>query len=75
VLSDVEVWGYEQGIYLFKDLEQFLERGGPAASADDDDESEEEIVPRKRKGKERDQGDESDKRSKGSGSYRLYHCA
>lgn len=32
--SDLEVWGYEKGAYVFKDLFQFLENGGPFVEMD-----------------------------------------
>jgi hypothetical protein len=67
--TDMEVWGYEQAVYGWKDLQDFLKRGGPVAAVE---ESEEEIVPKKRKGKERTQGEKTEKRRKGSGSTRLY---
>jgi hypothetical protein len=73
-LSDVEVWGYEQATYVFKDLEEFLKRGGPAVPEDEVEDESEEEVPKKRKEKDRDRDEKAEKGQKDSGNRRLYHC-
>jgi len=63
-LSDLDVWGYQVGNYNFKDLSEYLERGGPW------EESEEEEVQKKRKGKKKEDDSSRDKRRKVSSPHK-----
>jgi len=51
--SDLEVWGYEKGAYVFKDLFAFLENGGPFVRVDSGKGKRKAEERKKRKGKEK----------------------
>jgi hypothetical protein len=60
--NDVEVWGYEKGLYNFTDLLEFLE--GPQASDESDSDSGEEMGKGKGKGKAKVKGEGGQKRKR-----------